>query len=119
MNENDPVTSECIRCDTCDGFPCLVDAKADSDVTCVRPAMRADNVTLLTEAKVSRLHTNATGREVSGVDAEVRGERMSFRGDIVLVACGAINSAALLLASASDRYTKAWPIRRTKWGATS
>lgn len=32
--------SRCIRCDTFDGFPCLVDAKADAQVVCVEPALR-------------------------------------------------------------------------------
>lgn len=104
LNEDDPLTSACIRCDTCDGFPCLIDAKADSDISCVRPALRDGSVTLLTEAKVMRLHTDPSGRTVSEVEAEVRGEPVRFSGDVVVVACGAINSAALLLRSANDRH---------------
>ena len=38
LNEQAPHQSLCIRCDTCDGFPCLVHAKADAEVICVRPA---------------------------------------------------------------------------------
>ena len=38
LNEEEPHRSQCIRCDTCDGFPCLVDAKADAHTTCVNPA---------------------------------------------------------------------------------
>lgn len=103
-NESDPLRSACIRCNTCDGFPCLIDAKADADVNGVRPAIRHNNVTLLTKARVKRLRTNASGREVAFVEAEVKGASVRFCGDIVVLCAGAINSAALLLGSASDRH---------------
>ena len=104
LNEQEPEKSACIKCDTCDGFPCLVNAKADAHTTCVVPALRHPNVTLVTHAKVSRLVTDASGRIVSGVEAEVNGEPQKFSGDIVIVSCGAINSAALLLRSANDKH---------------
>ena len=65
------------------------------------PALRHPNVTLLTGAYVERIETNATGREVSEVVVHRDGEVERYRGDIVVVACGAINSAALLLRSAN------------------
>jgi choline dehydrogenase-like flavoprotein len=108
LKENDPVASPCIRCATCDGYPCLVDAKADADVNCVRPSLRNhfDNVRLLTEAKVVRLLTSSSGREVTAVEAIVRGKPRTFSADLVVVSCGAINSAALLLRSANDRHPR-------------
>lgn len=104
LNEAARQDSACIRCDTCDGFPCLVDAKADSDQNCVRPALSHPNVMLMTGARVSTLHTNSTGRQVTGVETEIGGDRHVFSADVVVVACGAINSAALLLRSANDRH---------------
>ncbi|RCJ32877.1 dehydrogenase [Nostoc minutum NIES-26] len=104
LNEVNRRLSTCIRCNTCDGFPCLVDAKADADVNCVRPAERFDNVTLITEAKVKRLHTSFSGREITAVEAEINGEIHFFSSDIVVVSCGAINSAALLLRSANEQH---------------
>jgi choline dehydrogenase-like flavoprotein len=104
LNEDDPLTSACIKCDTFDGFPCLVDGKHDSDTTCVRPALAHPNVSLLTEAYVDRLTTDPSGRSVSGVEVEWRGERLTFSADVVVVACGAINSAALLLRSANGAH---------------
>ncbi|MGV0027676.1 GMC oxidoreductase [Phormidesmis priestleyi] len=104
LNEVDRHLSACIRCNTCDGFPCLVDAKADADINCVRPAEQFTNVTLITEAKVQRLITSTSGREVTAVEAEIEGAVRQFSGDIVVVACGAINSAALLLRSANDQH---------------
>ena len=61
LNEREPRTSPCIRCETCDGFPCLVRAKSDAEVLCVEPALRHPNVTLLTGAHVERLETSAIG----------------------------------------------------------
>ncbi|BAY39650.1 glucose-methanol-choline oxidoreductase [Nostoc sp. NIES-2111] len=104
LNEANRYLSNCIRCNTCDGFPCLINAKADADINGVRPAMACTNITLITEAKVIRLHTSASGREVTGVEAEISGQNHIFSGDIVVVACGAINSAVLLLKSANDKH---------------
>ncbi|HEX9370246.1 MAG TPA: GMC family oxidoreductase, partial [Roseiflexaceae bacterium] len=98
--------SRCIRCDTCDGFPCLVQAKADAQVCCVEPALQHPNVTLVTHALVTHLSTSPSGREVTGVHVQRHGEEMVFSGDLVVVACGAINSAALLLRSASDKHPR-------------
>lgn len=104
LNEKDAFLSECIRCNTCDGFPCFIDAKSDADVNCIRPTMRNTNVRLITEAKVNKLHTSASGREVTGVEAEIAGETQLFSGDVVVVACGSVNSAALLLKSANEQH---------------
>jgi choline dehydrogenase-like flavoprotein len=104
LNETNRELSTCVRCNTCDGFPCLVNGKADSDVNTVRPLMGYSNVTLKTGAKVLRLHTNPSGREVTGVEVEIDGQQQIFSSDIVIVACGAINSAALLLRSTSDQH---------------
>jgi choline dehydrogenase-like flavoprotein len=105
LNESDPEAGRCIRCDRFDGFPCLADGKADAHVRCVRPALKHDNVTLLTHAKVDRLVTDTSGHSVSEVVVDRRGVREAYSGDIVVVSCGAVNSAALLLRSASDRHT--------------
>lgn len=104
LNEQARYLSECIRCETCDGHPCLVHAKADAEVIGVRPAIQHPNVTLITAAKVQRLHTSSSGREVTMVETEVAGELKLFQGDIVVVSGGAVNSAALLLRSANDRH---------------
>jgi choline dehydrogenase-like flavoprotein len=108
INRDDaaPRTRPCIRCDTCDGFPCLVDAKCDAQVTCVDRAVTHRNVTLRVNARVTRLRTNAAGTEIAQVDAEIGGAAEAFSAGIVVVACGAINSAALLLRSAGDRHPR-------------
>ena len=104
LNESDRERSACVRCNKFDGFPCLVDGKADAHVLCVRPAITHDNVTLVTGAKVERLETDTTGQTVTGVVVEREGSRETYHGDVVVVSCGAVNSAALLLRSASDQH---------------
>jgi choline dehydrogenase-like flavoprotein len=104
LNESDPEAGRCVRCDRFDGFPCLTDGKADAHVRCVRPALEHDNVTLLRHAKVERLETDPSGGSVSEVVVDRRGAEERYSADVVVVSCGAANSAALLLRSASDRH---------------
>jgi choline dehydrogenase-like flavoprotein len=106
LNEEQPHKSACIRCDTCDGFPCLVQAKADAQVICVDPALEHPNVTLLTDAYVDRLDTSASGREITQVQVVRNGERETYSANIVVSSCGAINSAALLLRSTNDKHPR-------------
>jgi choline dehydrogenase-like flavoprotein len=104
LNEQDMANSKCIRCQTCDGFPCLVHAKSDAEVLGVRPALQFPNVTLLRNSKVLKLTTDAGGSSVKEVMVERDGELETFRGDIVVVSCGAANSAKLLLMSANEKH---------------
>lgn len=104
MNQGDRPLSPCIRCNTCDGFPCMIQGKSDTEVNCIRPALNCKKLTLITGAKVIRLHTSRSGREVIGVEAQIGNQRQVFSANIVVVACGAINSAALLLRSANDLF---------------
>jgi choline dehydrogenase-like flavoprotein len=99
LDEANMPFGRCVRCATCDGFPCLVHAKSDAEVLAVRPALEHPNVTLLTNAEAVRLETSRAGNEVTGVVVERDGRRETYRGDIVVVSCGAANSARLLLAS--------------------
>ena len=109
LNENNPRASKCIRCETCDGFPCLVYAKSDAQVCAVDPALQHPNVTLLTNSYVERLETNSSGREISNVVVNHNGRngsREALSADIVVSSCGAINSAALLLRSVNDKHPR-------------
>ncbi len=103
-DESAPQFSPCIRCATCDGYPCLVNGKADAQVVCVEPALRYPNVTLRTRARVMRLETDEGGRAVTRVVTDRDGQTETYSADLVVVSAGAINSAALLLASASERH---------------
>lgn len=104
LDEANMPFSRCRRCNRCDGFPCLVHAKSDADVLGIRPALGSHRLSLLTRALVQRLITDASGRQVTGVELLRDGEAMTVRGDIVVVSCGAANSARLLLLSANDKH---------------
>jgi choline dehydrogenase-like flavoprotein len=104
LNEANMPYSTCVRCPTCDGFPCLVHAKSDAEVLGVRPALEHENVTLLTNARAVKLETNEPGTVVTKVVVERDGATESFGADVVVVSCGAANSAKLLLLSASDKH---------------
>jgi choline dehydrogenase-like flavoprotein len=103
LNENDR-KSACVRCATCDGFPCLIGAKSDAHVCGIEPSLEFPNVTLLTNAMVTRLETDASGKNISSVNVNRNGVDEKYSGDVVVVSCGAINSAALLLRSANDHH---------------
>jgi len=105
LDEGNMPYSKCVRCDNCDGFPCLVHAKSDAEVIAVRPALEHPNVTLLTGAEAVRLETNDSGTVVTGVVVRhTDGDSETFESSIVVVSCGAANSAKLLLASANDAH---------------
>jgi len=104
LNEANRPLSTCIRCTWCDGYPCMVHAKADADVIAVRPLLDRPNVTLVTGAEVTRLETDPSGRTVTGVVVTRDGNREVYTGDIVAVSAGAANSAKILLNSASDQH---------------
>lgn len=104
LNERRPESSPCIRCNTCDGYPCLVNAKADAHTCGIEPALQHQNVTLLTHAMVEHLETGPSGREVRKVIVKRNGQIEEYSANIVVLSCGAINSAALLLRSASSQH---------------
>jgi choline dehydrogenase-like flavoprotein len=104
LDEANMPYSTCVRCPNCDGFPCPLHAKSDAEVIGVRPALEHPNVTLLRNARAVRLGTNAEGTAVTEVVVEHDGETETFAGDLVVVSCGAANSAKLLLESATDKH---------------
>lgn len=104
LNEQNMPKSPCIRCNTCDGFPCLVDAKADAQVVSVDPALKYPNVTLLTGRHVLRLETDPTGKVIQKVIADHNGQHEEYSANVVVVACGAVQSAVLLLSSANEKH---------------
>ena len=104
LDEDDMPYSACVRCGNCDGFPCAVHGKSDAEVLGVRPALEHDNVTLLINAQACALETSGDGSTVTEVVVDRDGAEERYRGDIVVLACGAANTAALLLGSASDAH---------------
>jgi len=96
----------CVLCRTCNSFPCRIHRKSDAEVCCVEPAAAAPNVTLLTRTAARRLITDPAGRRVEAVEAEREGATTRFTADRIVLACGAINSAAVLLRSANGKHPR-------------
>ncbi len=98
-------TSICIRCDAFDGFPCLLNGKADAQVVCIDPTLaRYSNVSLLTEAYAARLETAADSKSVRYVHVDRDGRKERYSADIFVVACGALSSAQLMLRSSGPGH---------------
>ena len=87
-----------------DGFPDPTDSKADGHTVALRPALKNKNVTLITHAYVEKLDTDTTGKKVNKVHAYIKGDKITFAAELVIVACGAVNSAALMLRSANEKH---------------
>jgi choline dehydrogenase-like flavoprotein len=104
LNESNLPYSACVRCANCDGFPCAVHGKSDADVLGVRPALEHENVELLTNAQAVKLETNADGSAVTEVVVQRDGELERYSADMVVLACGAANTAKLLLVSATEQH---------------
>ncbi|MFP5379367.1 MAG: GMC family oxidoreductase [Vicinamibacteria bacterium] len=94
----------CFLCNTCNSFPCRVGAKSDAEVCAVLPALTDPGVTLWTGALARRVLTEPSGRRVEAVEIERDGEVVRVGASQVVVSCGAVNSAALLLRSANDKH---------------
>lgn len=106
IDEKDRTHSPCIKCNTCDGFPCLVDGKADAQICCIEPALKYPNVTMLTGCFVERLETTPNGKEISHVIVKRNSHTERYKADIVISSCGAINSAALFLRSGNSAHPR-------------
>jgi choline dehydrogenase-like flavoprotein len=94
----------CIQCDTCNSFPCRIGAKSDAETCCLRPLADTSCVTVWTGARAERVITNASGNRAEAVDVVWKGDRCRVEAPVIVLACGAVNSAALLLQSATDRH---------------
>ena len=94
-------------------------AKSDAEVLGVRPALEHPNVTLLTNARATKLETDESGGRVTEVVVERGAETERIAGDIVVVACGAANTAKLLLASANEQHPVGSPTARIRWAGTT
>jgi choline dehydrogenase-like flavoprotein len=97
-------TDGCVLCNTCNSFPCRIHAKSDAEICGVAPALAGGHVTLWTRARARRLLTDPSGRKIAAVEVERPEGLVRVEAPLVVVSCGAVNSAALLLASASDKH---------------
>ena len=104
LDQDHPVTSACIKCKTCGGYPCLVKAKSDARTLAIEPMLGLPNVTLLTGRKVVKLETDPSGKTVTEVVCETAQGEERWTGDTVVLAAGAVNTACILLGSANAAH---------------
>lgn len=102
-DDDHPEQSACIRCNTCDGFPCRLHAKGDAEVCGVSPSLAYPNVRLLTKTKVNRLIAGLDKR-IAALESEGPEGARRYRARVYVLAAGAVNSAALLLRSRDDNH---------------
>lgn len=93
----------CIACGSCVGFPCPSDAKNGTQNTMVARALATGRCNLVTGAMVLRVETDGAGRATGVTFSDSTGEQHTVRGKVVVLAGGAIETARLLLNSASAR----------------
>jgi choline dehydrogenase-like flavoprotein len=84
----------------------VADPSGDAELFGLDPARASAGFEVRGGAQVQRLHVNPSGTEVRGVEALVDGQSWLFMGHQVVLAAGAINSAAILLRSATDRHPR-------------
>ncbi len=106
LGDNGKTGTSPLKLSNFDGFPDITEAKADTQVVSIRQALTLPNVTLLHHALVEKLITDQTGKSVSKVEVTHQGEKIHFEADIVILAAGAVNSAALCLRSANAQHPK-------------
>jgi choline dehydrogenase-like flavoprotein len=97
----------CVRCGMCLGFACPTDAKNGSHNTVIRQALATGRCDLLPRTRCLSIDVDAAGR-VSGVTIASedlgRGTSRPVRTGHVVVSCGAIETARLLLSSRSPAH---------------
>jgi choline dehydrogenase-like flavoprotein len=109
----------CIRCATCDGFPCRLGAKSDAETCAIDPAIATGRARLATGMRVRRLVTDGSGRRVDHLDVDAPGGPVTVVGGRFVLAAGAVNSARCCSRRPASGTRTAWPTRPARWGATS
>lgn len=89
-----------------DAHPNSDEGKSDAETCALKAALAHQNVTLQVRSRVLRLETDPTGGRIVRIVYEKDGERREIAPRLVILAAGAVQSAALLLRSANDRHPR-------------
>jgi choline dehydrogenase-like flavoprotein len=76
----------------------------DAELFGLKPLLERPGLTLRGGAQVTALHVDPGGGAVKGVEARIANQNWLFQGHQVVLAAGAVNSAVILLRSASDLH---------------
>lgn len=93
------IEDTCVKCSTCDGFPCKIAAKGDAESCGIVPALATGNVTLITSAMVTKVFSGGVHAWIPSDDPMKGKEPRVLQAPVVILAAGAVNSAALWLQS--------------------
>jgi choline dehydrogenase-like flavoprotein len=93
------------QCATSDGAPNEAGLKSDAEKIAINPALEA-NATLMTDTKATRLIPGPDGRTIVAVMAERNDQIIRIEADKFILAAGAVNSAVLLLRSATKEHPR-------------
>ncbi|WP_300034413.1 GMC family oxidoreductase [uncultured Roseobacter sp.] len=88
---------------TWDAYPNTCGAKMDAETCGLKAALAHPNVVLRTGCRVTALQSGTDNR-ITSVVFEANGRSETIRAPIVVIATGAVQTAALLLASANDNW---------------
>lgn len=88
---------------TWDAYPNTCGAKMDAETCGLKAALAYPNVELRTGCRVTALHAGADNR-ITSMTVEDGGNSRTLKAPIVVVAAGAVQTAALLLASANENW---------------
>ena len=83
-----------------------LDPTGDAELFGIDPARAQASVQVRERARVRRLHVNPSGTEVRGVEADIDGQCWLFNAHVVVLAAGAINTAEILLRSATEHHSR-------------
>ncbi|MBA0127424.1 GMC family oxidoreductase [Haloechinothrix sp. YIM 98757] len=95
----------CNSCGLCSGYGCPINARGDALVSWLNPAVGTGRVRVIDRAFVHRIDTTRKGHRARRVRyLDMSGREHAVSGDIVVVAGSPINTARLLLLSATGAH---------------
>ena len=103
LNFSNTERTVCIRCLTCDGFPCQIEAKNDLTMTLLKKAQEASAEIVAGVQVVRVVHTRGKVHSIVCIDRRTK-ETFEVPASIAIVAAGALQSPAILLRSELDQF---------------
>jgi len=94
---------KCILCRTCDGFPCQLGAKNDSETHGVNVALQ-HGAKLFEGIKITTLEHDESGKKIVAAHGESARGPVRIEAKTFILSAGAANSAGILLRSKSKMF---------------
>ncbi len=104
ITEPRPGRGACVYCSLCGSYGCEVDAKSSTAAALIPAAEATGRCEVRANCMVQQILMQKNGRARGVVYVDDRGQRQAVDADVVVVAASAIESARLLLLSASGQH---------------